>query len=157
MDASAQVADRISLTKNTGIYNPDSNPYNWNPYFEMFSAVDMEPIDEVLFWRAYSSVQGVTHSVSSYLCKGGGDLGYTRSLVDACLMKNGLPIYAPNSGYAGDVTIENVKKTEMTVYSYLWVLLVIVQGLIHMRHINILRYWSRPMIDARQVIRFVNS
>ena len=39
MDASAQVADRISLTKNTGIYNPDSNPYNWNPYFEMFSAV----------------------------------------------------------------------------------------------------------------------
>ena len=110
MDASAQVADRISLTKNTGIYNPDSNPYNWNPYFEMFSAVDMEPIDEVLFWRAYSSVQGVTHSVSSYLCKGGGDLGYTRSLVDACLMKNGLPIYAPNSGYAGDVTIENVKK-----------------------------------------------
>ena len=79
MDASAQVADRISLTKNTGIYNPDSNPYNWNPYFEMFSAVDMEPIDEVLFWRAYSSVQGVTHSVSSYLCKGGGDLGYTRS------------------------------------------------------------------------------
>lgn len=100
----------MSLTKNTGIYNPDSNPYNWNPYFEMFSAVDMEPIDEVLFWRAYSSVQGVTHSVSSYLCKGGGDLGYTRSLVDACLMKNGLPIYAPNSGYAGDVTIENVKK-----------------------------------------------
>ena len=49
--------------------------------------------------------EGVTHSVSSYLCKGGGDLGYTRSLVDACLMKNGLPIYAPNSGYAGDVTI----------------------------------------------------
>lgn len=110
MDASSQVADRIALTKNTGVYNPDSNPYNWNPYFEMFSAVDMEPIDEVLFWRAYNTAQGVTHSAGTYLSRGGGDIGYTRSLIDACLMKNGLPIYANNSGYAGDVTIENVKK-----------------------------------------------
>lgn len=66
-------------------------------------------IDKEVDWFLEQAM-GVTHSVSSYLCKGGGDLGYTRSLVDACLMKNGLPIYAPNSGYAGDVTIENVKK-----------------------------------------------
>ena len=109
MKSAAQIADAIPLTPNTGVYNPTTNPYGWNPYFEMFSAVDMEPIEEVLFWRAYDLANGVSHALSSYLAKGGGDVGYTRSLVDACLMKNGLPIYALNSGYAGDLTVENVK------------------------------------------------
>ena len=73
-------------------------------------------------------------------------------------MKNGLPIYAPNSGYAGDVTIENVKKDrDDRLQLFMGAPSDCSRLDPHMRHINILRYWSRPMIDARQVIRFVNS
>lgn len=111
MKAAEKVADVVPLTQNSGIYNPvDEKPYNWNPYFEMFSAIDMEPIDEVLFWRAYDKSLGVAHAISTYLAKGGGNMGYTRSMVDAFLMKNGLPIYASGSEYAGDKTLEAVKK-----------------------------------------------
>lgn len=111
MTASKIVADRVVLTENSGEYNPlNGKPYNWNPYFEMFSAVDMEPFDEVLFWRAYSNEHGVSHAISTYLAKGGGNMGYTRSMVNSFLMKNGLPIYAQNSGYLNDITIENLKQ-----------------------------------------------
>mgnify|MGYP000744905192 CR=1 FL=1 len=41
--------------------------------------------------------------------KGGGNLGYTRGMVDAFLMQNGLPIYAANSGYQGDVDWRSLK------------------------------------------------
>lgn len=111
MTAAEQVADKVKLTENSGVYNPlNEKPYGWNPYFEMFSAIDMEPIDEVLFWRSYDKSLGIAHAISTYLAKGGGNMGYTRSMVDAFLMKNGLPIYAQESGYAGDVNLDNVKK-----------------------------------------------
>lgn len=111
MDAAAQVADKVALTENSHVTNPqDGKPYDWNPYFEMFSAIDMEPIPEILFWRAYDKDLGVAHAVSTYLSKGGNDKGYTRGMVESFLMKNGMPIYADGSGYAGDLTIENVKK-----------------------------------------------
>lgn len=110
-NAAEQVADAVALTTSTDTTNPvDGEPYGWNPYFEMFSAVDMEPIDEVLMWRDYDVSLGVGHSAGVYLAQGGGNMGYTRSMVDAFLMQNGLPIYASNSGYAGDITLENVKK-----------------------------------------------
>lgn len=110
MEASEKVADAITLTENSGVYNPlNEKPYSWNPYFEMFSAIDMEPIEEVLFWRAYDKGLGIAHAIGSFLSKGGGNMGYTRSMVEAFTMKNGLPIYDPNSGYKGDVTLENMK------------------------------------------------
>ena len=36
-------------------------------------------------WRAYDASLGVGHSVGVYLSKGGGNLGYTRGMVDAFL------------------------------------------------------------------------
>lgn len=50
MDAASQVADAITLTENTGVFNPlsDSEYSGWNPYFEMFSAEDMSGYSEVL-------------------------------------------------------------------------------------------------------------
>ena len=55
MDAASQVADAITLTENTGVFNPlsDSEYSGWNPYFEMFSAEDMSGYSEVLFWKDY--------------------------------------------------------------------------------------------------------
>ena len=68
-------------------------------------------MDEVLLWRAYgvSSNATVFHHVVDYLQRNGsGNTGYTRSMVDAFLMENGLPIYASGSGYQGDDTYEHL-------------------------------------------------
>lgn len=108
-NASKLVADNIILTECTDLVNPEKGePYNWNPYFEMFSAVDMEPINEILMWRDYDTSLGVGHAVGVYLAKGGADLGYTRGLVDAFLMNDGTPFYA-SSDYKGDLTLKDVK------------------------------------------------
>lgn len=117
MEAAAAVADIITLTSNSGVFNPPVDANNrgtgveWNPYFEMFSATDMSSYSEVLFWRTYSFSLPSTalHSVSFYMITG-GDSGFTRGLIDAYPMKNGLPIYAAGSGYAGDLSIESVKQ-----------------------------------------------
>src|SRR5699024_2887566 len=44
------------------------------------------------------------------LGEGGAATGYTRSLVESYLMKNGLPIYASGSGYDGDQTLDKVRQ-----------------------------------------------
>lgn len=109
-NAAEEVADAVQLTPSTDMVNPEKgDPYNWNPYFEMFGAVDMEPIDEVLFWRAYDSSLGVGHSVGIYLTRAGANMGYTRGMVDAFLMRDGLPIYA-SKDYKGDVSLDKFKQ-----------------------------------------------
>lgn len=108
--AASQVADVVRLTESTDMVNPEKgDPYNWNPYYEMFCAVDMDPIDEVLFWRAYDVSLGVGHSAGVYLVKAGGNMGYTCGMIDAFLMRDGLPIYA-SANYQGDVSLDKFKK-----------------------------------------------
>lgn len=110
MSASKLVADATPLTQNTGVTNPNGTFNGWNPYFDMFNASSMEDFGEVLFWKAYSTAQNVNHAVSYYILGGGGSTGFTKSYVDSYLMENGLPIYASSSGYAGENTIEDVKR-----------------------------------------------
>ena len=88
--------------------NPDTGKqqiYGWNPYFEMFYQPDASGIDEVLLYREYSVDLGVTTAMPSYIREGGA-CGPTRSHVDGFLMANGLPIYAADSGYKGDETLD---------------------------------------------------
>ncbi|GBU08796.1 membrane protein [Bacteroidales bacterium] len=109
MDASKQVADNISLTSNSGQINPLGTAFSgWNPYFEMFASSDMGTYSEVLFWRSYHK-DFISHAVSTYI-RIGGNNGLTKGFVDGFLMKNGLPIYAPNSNYAGDITLMKVRQ-----------------------------------------------
>lgn len=108
MSASKEVAGHIALTPNTHQINPVSaSPNGWNSYFDMFSAVDMGNIPEVLFWRAYDKGLNITHAVSVYV-KNGGNNGLTKGYVDTYLMKSGLPIYA-DPDYKGDKTIDDQK------------------------------------------------
>ncbi|MDE7449222.1 MAG: RagB/SusD family nutrient uptake outer membrane protein [Paramuribaculum sp.] len=58
--------------------------------------------DEVILARYYASGV-IMHSCSAYL-KSGGGCGATRAAVQTYLMKNGLPWYAENSGFQGDLT-----------------------------------------------------
>lgn len=104
MEASKMVADMIPLVSNQGAVN-GSGVYS-NPYFKMFADTNMGGYSEVLLWRSYAP--GLAdHHTQGYLNKGGGS-GFTKSLIDSYLMKNGLPIYAAGSGYKGDARISDV-------------------------------------------------
>lgn len=109
MDAAAQVADAVALTPNIVQEDIGYDSSN-NPYFSMFGDENMEQYDEVLLWRDYDPSLGISHNVNHYINQNGGNSGYTRSFVDNFVMANGLPIYAPGSGYAGDDYIEDVKE-----------------------------------------------
>lgn len=81
-----------------------------NNYAALFNSIDLSGIDEILLWRKYSVNSDATsfHFVVSYLQRnGGGNTGYTRSMVDSYLMADGLPIYASTS-YQGDDTYEHI-------------------------------------------------
>jgi len=117
LDASKKVADNFSLTPNTMTDQSQSptgldfsQACDANPYCQLFSAVDMSGYSEVLLWRQYSKGLGVVHNVDVYAQRGNDADGTTRGMVDGFLMKNGLPIYAPESGYAGDDSISLVRK-----------------------------------------------
>jgi len=110
MEASSALADSHTLVTNSGQYEPKLHQYySWNPYFEMFSMPTPNTVDEVLFYRAYSMSESVTTGYNAYIAYGGNN-GMTKSCVDAFLMSNGLPIYAANSGYKGDETIDMQKE-----------------------------------------------
>lgn len=117
IDASKQVADNFALVNNTMTDQSQSptgidfsQACDANPYCQMFSAVDMSGFNEVLLWREYSKGLGITHNVDVYAQRGNDAVGTTRGMVDGFLMKNGLPIYASGSGYAGDDSISSVRK-----------------------------------------------
>lgn len=109
MESAKTVADQITLTENSGVYQPvGEQPYGWNPFFEMYSALDMSGIDEVMLWRAYN-IDLISHAVSVNIYTG-NNMGATKAMIDAFVMKNGLPIYAAGSGYHGDATIMDAKE-----------------------------------------------
>lgn len=109
MNAAKEVADAHSLARNSKMLNPGINQiYGWNPYFEMFSMPDPGNVDEVILWRDFDADLSLTHGFMAYILEGGNN-GMTKSYVDAYLMENGLPIYTANSGYKGDVTIDQQK------------------------------------------------
>ncbi|AZA80875.1 RagB/SusD family nutrient uptake outer membrane protein [Chryseobacterium lactis] len=105
MDASKAVAEAFPLVTNT--HETAGKAVFNNTYFKMFSDQMMSQYSEVLFWRQYSS-QFITNSTQNYLNTGGGT-GYTRSLMESFLMKNGLPIYAAGSGYKGDQELTDLR------------------------------------------------
>ncbi|HRV90193.1 MAG TPA: RagB/SusD family nutrient uptake outer membrane protein [Prolixibacteraceae bacterium] len=107
MDASSQVADALQLVNNT---KDDGYNSSANPYHQMFADdASLDKYSEVILWRDYDPSVGINHNVNHYVNQNGGNTGYTRGFVDNFVMKNGLPIYAPNSGYAGDDSVQMVK------------------------------------------------
>ena len=111
MDAAKKVGDAVSLqTENTHIMNPtDPKAYSgWNPYYDMYASPDLSVYPEILFWEEFGESANKLHFTSHYLARGFNS-GWTRGLVESFLMDNGLPIYAPASGYKVDKTISMVK------------------------------------------------
>ena len=104
MKESKAIADKYPLVQNTGVFqNSATEPSN--PYFDMFGASDMSPYKEVILWKSYSVSEGVTNSVVEFASASNQGYGLTKSMVEAFVMKNGLPIYASGSGYPGDADL----------------------------------------------------
>lgn len=107
MAAGKIVADAHVLTENSQVIRQSlSDPSN--PYYEMFASENLSGYDEVLLWRDFDLALGVVQYWNHYIYYG-NSYGYTRQLVDNFLMDNGLPIYAPGSGYQGDDFVGDVK------------------------------------------------
>jgi len=109
MDAAKAVADATPLVTNNRVLQ-QTTADAVNPYFNMFSDVNMSGYSEVLLWRKYDNGLGITNSVSLCATLGNNSVGVTKGMVDGFVMANGLPIYAPGSGYAGDDSISLVRK-----------------------------------------------
>lgn len=108
--AAKVVADKMvgNLTVNSGErVARDANLASKNQYYMMFADSNMETYNEVIFWRKYSATEQ-THNIQMELARSGGGSGYSKGLVESFLMKNGLPIYATGSGYAGDDYLTDV-------------------------------------------------
>lgn len=81
-----------------------------NPYYTMFCDEDMEKYDEMLMWKQFK--EGLVYNnLQMELERNGGGSGWTRGMVNSFLMRNGLPIYAPGSGYDPEWEKEGVNST----------------------------------------------
>jgi starch-binding outer membrane protein, SusD/RagB family len=107
--SSKEVADAFSLVNNNKVLQQSASDAV-NPYFSMFSDVDLSGYSEVLLWRKYDNGLSILHNVPVYAQSGNRAVGLTRGMVEGFLMANGLPIYAAGSGYAGDDQISDVRK-----------------------------------------------
>lgn len=124
---SSEVAEiyKDKLTKNTGVYaNTDSEPQN--PFYDMYTSVDLSSCPEVLLWRRYAPTSYKTmHNIPYSANTSNNGVGITRSYVQNFLMKDGLPTYAHGSYsdgdgyYKGDKSIADVrinKDTRLSVF-----------------------------------------
>ncbi len=110
VDASEKVAEKYKgqLVTNTGKI-PQSLSDSNNPYFNIWGTTDCSNTPEVLLWRQYSTSLGVNNDVEVSVQAGNIGTGFTRSLIEGYLMKDGKPIYASDYQYS-DTSLTNVAK-----------------------------------------------
>lgn len=109
MSAAKEVADNVALVENNHKIDPVLGDVDdWNPYFNIFSQPSLANVPEALMWKQYDKALGYVHLTGHSMITG-QNTGFTRTFVNSFVMKNGLPIYAQNSGYHGDVKIDDLK------------------------------------------------
>lgn len=99
-DASEKVAEKYKnqLVTNTGKIPQSLSDAN-NPYFNIWGTTDCSSTPEVLLWRQYSTSLSVNNDVEVAVEAGDIGTGFTRSLIEGYLMKDGKPIYASDYQY----------------------------------------------------------
>ena len=114
MSSAKVIGDKLvgNLVENTDAQEGmNGSLVSQNPYYTMFCDQDMNGYSEVLMWKMFSESKNVTHNIQMQLENNGGGSGYTRGLVNAYLMRNGLPIYAAGSGYDPEWEKQGIKAT----------------------------------------------
>lgn len=102
ISSSKPVADAVvnDLVENTDAPEGQNVAYeSLNPYYTMFCDQDLNRYSEVLMFKSYLLSEQVRTQIQAQFQKNGGGSGWTRGMVNSFLMRNGLPIYAANSGY----------------------------------------------------------
>lgn len=99
-ESSEIVAEKYKgkLVTNTGKI-PQSLTDPDNPYFSIWGTTDMSGTPQVLLWRQYSKSLSVTNDVEVAVQAGDIGTGFTRSLIESYLMKDGKPVYASDYQY----------------------------------------------------------
>lgn len=108
------VGDWISgnLVENTGSLIGENAQYvSLNPYYTMFCEQDLSGYSEVLLFKYYNLSLQVYSQIQNQFQNNAGGTGWTRGLVNAFVMRNGLPIYASGSGYNSDWENEGITAT----------------------------------------------
>ncbi|MCR4772843.1 MAG: RagB/SusD family nutrient uptake outer membrane protein [Prevotella sp.] len=108
VEAAEVVAEKYKgkLVTNTGVV-PQAVDDAENPYFNLWGTTDCSKSPEILLWRQYSKSLGETNNVEVAVQHGNIGTGFTRSLVEGYLMKDGKPIYASSFAYS-DNTVADV-------------------------------------------------
>ncbi len=78
-----------------------------NPYLDIWGTTDCSKTPEVLLWRQYSKSLGVQNDIEVAVQKGNIGTGFTRSLIESYVMKDGKPIYASSYTYS-DTSVSKV-------------------------------------------------
>lgn len=102
MNSAKPVADAVrgNLAENTDTEEGYSDATTCiNPYYGMFTETNLDGYSEVLLYKSYLLSQSIYNNIYMQFQRNGGNSGWTRGLVNSCLMQNGLPIYAAGSGY----------------------------------------------------------
>lgn len=113
MASAKVVGDAVvdKLAENTDTREGMSNGLvSINPYYTMFCDENMEGYDEILMWRQFKEGL-VANNLQMELARAGGGSGWTRGMVNSFLMRNGLPVYAPGSGYNPNWEKEGINET----------------------------------------------
>ncbi len=107
--AAEQVAEKYkgNLSVNTGKV-PQSLDDPTNPYLSIWGSTDDSKVPDVILWRQYSKSLGVRNDVEVAVQKGNIGTGFTRSLIESYLMKDGKPIYASQYEYV-DTSLNKVR------------------------------------------------
>ncbi|MCR8668722.1 RagB/SusD family nutrient uptake outer membrane protein [Aestuariibaculum sp. M13] len=100
---SIQAESNFFFQKAMDYAQPVANSYQLAAnYQDMFVSHNLAANTEVLLFKSYDIGTVLGHGATHYLQRTGAGVGFTRSLVESFLMKNGLPIYASGSEYEGD-------------------------------------------------------
>ncbi len=106
---SIQAESNFFLEKAMGYAEVVANSFSLSPnYQDMFIAHNLASNSEVLLFKSYAVGSVLGHGASHFLQRTGAGIGFTRSLTESFLMKNGLPIYAVGSNYQGDELLSDV-------------------------------------------------
>ncbi|TZF81489.1 RagB/SusD family nutrient uptake outer membrane protein [Pedobacter sp. BS3] len=158
MDAAKAVADAVPLVNNTMTAESQNTNEAFalaseaNPFCRMFSETDLSGFSEVLLWRDYDLGLGIANAIPNVI-QSHRDWGYTRGYVDRFVMANGLPIYAPGSGYAGDDSVHLVR---INRDGRLWLFLA-QPGQINILHPSPLGTHATPVVPYPDILNLLGN
>jgi len=84
-------ASTAEILINDGNYSLYNNGDVNTTYWSLFNQMDYSNNNEVMFWKMYDKLDGVSHKVGHYIPRNGSGTGVTKELVESFLCTDGQP------------------------------------------------------------------